>query len=195
MMDYQTADYGFSVETYDLPSYSSGVNDQGEALYELDGIEMTKAQAEDFKDYFFDDEDDHSLSQGNDTESLPDTILSGLNAVNDALGGGGVAEFYADELLGLGESRMDSVVSSSGMSREEIQSHAAAVMINMAAQVGMPSDYLMNELQNDINRVRSFNSQSGLKLLREAIADGIAGDYDSAMTKWDRLRRALQSIK
>jgi len=48
-MDYQTADYGFSVETYDLPSYSSGVNDQGEALYELDGIEMTKAQAEDFK--------------------------------------------------------------------------------------------------------------------------------------------------
>ena len=42
-MDYQTADYGFSVETYDLPSYSSGVNDQGEALYELDGIEMTKA--------------------------------------------------------------------------------------------------------------------------------------------------------
>ncbi|MBS4710292.1 hypothetical protein J4G57_20820, partial [Aeromonas caviae] len=70
-MDYQTTDYGFSVETCDLPSYSSGVNDQGEALYELDGIEMTKAQAEDFKDYFFDDEDDHSLSQGNDTESLP----------------------------------------------------------------------------------------------------------------------------
>ena len=192
MMD----DQGFSVETYDLPSYSSGVNDQGEALYELDGIEMTKAQAEDFKDYFFDDdEDDHSLSQGNDTESLPDTILSGLNAVNDALGGGGVAEFYADELLGLGESRMDSVVSSSGMSREEIQSHATAVMIDMAAQVGMSSDYLMNELQNDINRVRSLNSQSGLKLLREAIADGIAGEYDSAMTKWDRLRRALQSVK
>ena len=195
-MDYQTADYGFSVETCDLPSYSSGVNDQGEALYELDGIEMTKAQAEDFKDYFFDDdEDDHSLSQGNDTESLPDTILSGLNAVNDALGGGGVAEFYADELLGLGESRMDSVVSSSGMSREEIQSHATAVMIDMAAQVGMPSDYLMNELQNDINRVRSLNSQSGLKLLREAIADGIAGDYRSAMTKWDRLRGVLKAHK
>lgn len=194
-MDYQTTDYGFSVETCDLPSYSSGVNDQGEALYELDGIEMTKAQAEDFKDYFFDDEDDHSFSQDNDTESLPDAILSGLNAVNAALGGGGVAEFYADELLGLGESRMDSVVSSSGMSREEVQSHATAVMIDMAAQVGMPSDYLMNELQNDINRVRSIGSPSGLKMLREAIADGIAGDYRTAMTKWDRLRGVLNSHK
>ncbi|WP_244841725.1 hypothetical protein [Aeromonas allosaccharophila] len=191
MMD----DQGFSVETYDLPSYSCGVNDQGEALYELDGIEMTKAQAEDFKDYFFDDEDDHSFSQDNDTESLPSEIISGLDAVNNALGGSGVAEFYADELLGLGESRMASLVSSSGMSREEIQSHATAVMIDMAAQVGIPSDYLMNELQNDINRVRSLNSQSGLKLLREAIADGIAGDYRSAMTKWDRLRGVLKAHK
>ncbi|HDZ8884455.1 hypothetical protein J4G65_07215 [Aeromonas allosaccharophila] len=188
-------DQGFSVETYDLPSYSCGVNDQGEALYELDGIEMTKAQAEDFKDYFFDDEDDHSFSQDNDTESLPSEIISGLDAVNNALGGSGVAEFYADELLGLGESRMASLVSSSGMSREEIQSHATAVMIDMAAQVGIPSDYLMNELQNDINRVRSLNSQSGLKLLREAIADGIAGDYRSAMTKWDRLRGVLKAHK
>lgn len=191
MMD----DQGFSVETYDLPSYSCGVNDQGEALYELDGIEMTKAQAEDFKDYFFDDEDDHSFSQDNDTESLPSEIISGLDAVNNALGGSGVAEFYADELLGLGESRMASLVSSSGMSREEIQSHATAVMIDMAAQVGIPSDYLMNELQNDINSVRSLNSQSGLKLLREAIADGIAGDYRSAMTKWDRLRGVLKAHK
>ena len=32
-------------------------------------------------------------------------------------------------------------------------------------------------------------------IVGEAIADGIAGEYDSAMTKWDRLRRALQSIK
>lgn len=197
MTDIQFVPAGSSLEVsaFDLDSYSTGTNDQGQALYEFDGIEMTAEQAEEHADYFMADPEDtyhHSDSQGGADEALPDSILDGLYAVNDALGGEGAAEFYADELLGLGESRMDEVLANTGMSRDEIQANAAAVMIDMADTVGIPHDYLMNELQADIERVRASGSHAAVRVMREVIADSIAGKYHEAMTAWDNLRAAMK---
>ncbi|MEH8198242.1 hypothetical protein [Aeromonas allosaccharophila] len=185
-----------TVDTYSMDSYTAGTNDQGEALYVLDGIEMTAAQAEEHKDHFMAEaEMDHADTQGADNDTLPETVMDGLFAINNVLGGEGAAEFYADELLGMGDDRMADVMSASGMSREEIQSHAEAVIIDMASHVGMPHDFLMNELQADINKVRASRSKAAMKEMHEVITAGIAGDYHSAMGRWDRLRGAMKAAK
>lgn len=198
MIDFEIIPAGHSVgvETYDLPSYSTGNNDQGQALYSFDGIEMTAEQAADYADFFLSDDvpDQSSNYPTSDDERLPEEILNGLDVVNDALGGNGAAEFYADELLGMNQSRMDEVLLSTGKSREELQSYAQAVLIDMADTVGIPHEDLMQDLEADIHRVRDSGSNAAMNLMHSILTSGIAGDYKGAMTDWVRLRKALRTV-
>ncbi|NDO83175.1 hypothetical protein CJP72_21100 [Citrobacter sp. NCU1] len=180
------------IDTYSMSDYSVGTNHEGKALYVVDDVEMTDEQLEDNMHYYeSDDSDDDEYDSAGD---FPETITEQLYQINDVLGGG-AAEFYASELLGIGESRMGEVMRGTHQSRDAIQSHAEATLHHMAAAVGMNGDMLMSELNKDIATVRGMRSKVGTEALHAAITDAMTGNYHGAMTRWNRLRGALQSIR
>jgi len=183
-----------TVDTYGMDGSAVGTNDFGEALYDLGGVQMTAEQAEDNAGFFEADDDGYGNSSHDQDETLPESIIYSFSRINDALGGG-AADFIADELLGIGDSRMNEVVAGTHMSQDEIQSHATAVMIDLAHNIGMPSDMLAAELQSDITAIRSMKSARATSEMHEVIADAVAGNYHDAMARWDRLRGAMRSIR
>lgn len=189
------------IQTYGMDGKSVGMNDFGEPLYDFGGVTMTEAQANENSDYFLAEDDGYgnsSWDQDDDYEyddTLPAPMLEGLHRINDALGGEGAADFIASELLAMGESRMDEVLRATHMDKAEVQSYANAVLIDLAADVGMDHNMLMNELGKDIKTIRSMRSDRGMNEMHDIISSAVAGRYDEAMKQWDRLRGALSTLR
>ena len=170
------------------------MNDSGETVYDIGGVEMTEAQANENAEWYEASEQDYENEY---EDSLPSPITESLNRINSVLGGG-AADFIASELLGVstgGGSRMNEVLAGTNMERVEIESHTTAVMIDLAQTVGMNHDMLMNELNHDIHAVRQMGSPRALNEMHEAIASAIAGHYHGAMSRWDKLRTAMAHVK
>lgn len=188
-----------SVDTYEMSDYSIGTNDFGQALYDIGGVQMTEAQAEDNASYFMsEDGDDYEYEDGyhyyEEEDTLPDAMIEGLDRINAVLGGG-AADWIASEVLGIGEDRMSEVLQGTHMEQGEVQSYVNSICIDMAANVGMDHEMLMEELGNDINTVRSMGSARGMEELHQIIADAVNGEYHASMTRWDRLRGVLSTYR
>lgn len=191
-----------TVDTYGMDGASVGMNDFGQPLYDIGGVTMTAEQAEE-NAHFFEAGDDGYGNNGYDQdddgynyvdESLPEPMMEGLFRINDALGGG-AANFMADQLLGTGDDRMDEVLRATNMDKAEVQSYANAVMIDLAANVGMDHNMLMDELGKDIAYIRGSGSDRAMNEMHQIITDAVSGYYDDAMTRWDNLRGVMKSIR
>ena len=179
------------VDSYNLPEYSMGVNDEGEPLYSFNGLEMTAAQ----RDSLF------GVSRNLDTyienkengqrDSHP--VIQGLVTINKA--SGDVGQFYSDALFNGAPEAMDSVSQATGMERDEINSYAYSILADISNEFGTDYNQMVEMLEQDISHIKSTGSEAGYKVLDSAIKKAFKGDYQGAMSLWDGYRKIMYKNK
>ncbi|QWZ85770.1 hypothetical protein [Aeromonas sp. FDAARGOS 1404] len=188
------------VDSYNLPEYSVGMNDNGEALYSFNGLEMTEAQRDSLfgvSEETCTIEQEHNLdtyveSTEND-ESNQHPIYSKLDTINKA--SGDVGQFYSDALFNNDHEAMASVSNATGMEQDEINSYAYAVLADISNELGADYNQMVEMLEQDISHIKSTRSEAGYKVLDSAIKKAFKGDYQGAMSLWDGYRKIIYKNK
>lgn len=188
------------VDSYSLPEYSVGVNDNGEALYSFNGLEMTEAQ----RDSLFGVSEEtctieqaHNLDtyveQSESNEGNDNPVYEKLSLIHNAVGD--VGQFYSDALFGDNHEAMNEVFHVTGMEQDEINSYAHSVLADISNEIGANYDQMVSMLEQDIAHIKSTGSEAGYKVLDSAIKKAFKGDYHGAMSLWDGYRKIINNNK
>ncbi|MGN5146117.1 hypothetical protein [Aeromonas veronii] len=188
------------VDSYNLPEYSMGVNDEGEPLYSFNGLEMTAAQRDSL---FGVSEETCTPEQSRNLDTYIENkengqrdshpVIQGLVTINKA--SGDVGQFYSDALFNGAPEAMDSVSQATGMERDEINSYAYSILADISNEFGTDYNQMVEMLEQDISHIKSTGSEAGYKVLDSAIKKAFKGDYQGAMSLWDGYRKIMYKNK
>ncbi|MFM5598213.1 hypothetical protein ACET7H_00915 [Aeromonas veronii] len=188
------------VDSYNLPDYSMGVNDEGEPLYSFNGLEMTAAQRDSL---FGVSEETCTPEQSQNLDTYIENkengqrdyhpVTQGLVTINKAIGD--VGQFYSDALFNGAPEAMDTVSQATGMERDEINSYAYSILADISNEFGTDYNQMVEMLEQDISHIKSTGSEAGYKVLNSAIKKAFKGDYQGAMSLWDGYRKIIYKNK